>query len=802
MSPQPARWRRSLLAIGAALAVLAAVAVALAHAIPLPERLSMADSTVLRWRDGTVAHATLAPDERWRIAVTVDQVDPAYIDALVALEDERFWIHPGVDPVAILRAAGTNLVRGRVVSGASTITMQVVRLAEPRPRTLTSKGIEALRAVQLELLLSKTEILEAYLRLTPYGGNLEGIEAASHAYFGHGAQHLSPAEIATLLAVPQSPTRRAPSPQNAERLRAARDEIAARLLDQGLLERHLAAAAGDGAVTVQQVHARITETPVPTARTPLPRDAAHAAAWMLGRRRDGRDVQSTLDHGIQQLAQRALSDGAAARAAQGIDHGAVVVVEHHTGQVVALVGGPDFGDDRDGAQIPAFAVPRSPGSTLKPFLYARAIDLGMLLPETLVLDVPVRYGGYSPENYDGDFVGMVRMETALSRSLNVPFVRLLEQVGVEPFLGDLRSLGAFSLHPTPGHYGLSLVVGGVELSPLELATLYAGLAEGGQAVALRTRLDQPPPAPGPQVLSAEAAWLTSRTLVRRDRPDFPRRGELARLPRQVQWKTGTSFGNRDAWAIGSGERYTVAVWLGNLDQRPSAWLVGADAAGPVLFDVLEGLGDGREGEPFRPGAAPRGLVPVELCGLSGKLPTDACPHRTTAMALERAVPTGRCDLHVALQLDAQSGLRVGPLCREDRDVLDEVRVQWPTEVRRWLGSSMAALPQAPDWDPACAAPATGDGPRILAPGRGQIAVLVPGVAASDQELPLEAAASAGSGPLTWFVAGREVGRAPPDEPVWWTPTVGRHEVVVVDAHGRSDRSIVQVQAASPGLAGG
>ncbi len=772
------------------MAVVAALAAALllgglavAWGVPLPARLALPDAAVVRWRDGGVAHASLAPDDRWRLPASVETVDPAYVTALLAYEDARFAWHPGVDPLAVARAIGQNVAAGRVISGASTLTMQVVRLAEPRPRTLASKAVEALRAVQLELRLDKDEILSAYLRLAPFGGNLEGVEAASWAYFGHGAERLTAAEVSLLLAIPQDPNARAPGRAEAAALRAARDHVAARLAAAGALP------LGDGGVPADAVLQTILATPVPQAPAPLPRAAPHAVAWLTrqpGGALPGRTVHTTLDRGEQALAERGVAAHRASLERSGIRDVAVVVVDWPTGEVRALVGGHDFWRDTPGAQIPAFAVPRSPGSTLKPLVYAAAIDDGRALPGFLVPDIPVAHGTWSPSNYDGTFDGLVRLEDALSRSLNVPFVELLAEEGVPTFLSRLRAMGVTSLDPRPGHYGLSAIVGGIELSPLEVAGIYAGLAAGGRGRPLRWRVDDPP-ATERAVYSPGATWLTRRALRLRDRPDFPARREISAMPRGLHWKTGTSFGHRDAWAVGSGRRRTVAVWLGNLDQVSSRRLVGAEAAGPVLFDLLEALDDGLETVP----PAPSDLSVVAVCSLSGRLPGAACPTTRPVLARTTAVPTERCAMHESVSVDVDTGRRVRPGCRDGRTVEARVVVRWPAEVRRWLGDQWLLQPEAPPLDPACAPLAAGGPPRIVSPRAGGVAVLIPGLPASEQEIPLEAEAS--SGPLHWFVDGEQVGSAPPDGRVWWEPRPGAHEVVVMDPAGRSARISVRVR---------
>ncbi|CAM4059558.1 penicillin-binding protein 1C [Corallococcus sp. ZKHCc1 1396] len=773
--------------VGVVLAGLVLLGTGLAAAwwVPLPERLSAPPSVVMAYRDGSPAHVFLAPDERWRIPAPKDRVDRAYVRALLALEDKRFFRHPGVDPLAALRAAGLNLSRGRRVSGASTLTMQLVRVLEPRPRTFTSKIVESFRAAQLEVRLSKQEVLEAYLQFVPYGRNMEGVEAAALAYFGHTAAHLSPAEIATLLAVPQNPNRRYPSPENAARLRSARDDIARRLLASGGL--------GVEGVAPDVVLEEVRATAVPDVLKPFPREAPHAAVWLKAQRPEALWLRTTLDAGTQRFVERTLEDSARRLERQGIHNGAVVVVDRDTGEVRALVGNFDFFDGKNGGQIVGFATPRSPGSALKPLLYALGIDQGMVGPETLVTDIPVSYGGYAPRNFDGRFQGLVRMESALSQSLNLPFVRLLERMGVEGFLGSLRQAGVTSLAPHPGHYGLSAAVGGLELTPLELAGVYLALAGDGRARPLRV-LDEAP-APAKQVralVSPGAAWLTRQALSLRDRPDFPERRRLTGLPARVHWKTGTSFGNRDAWAAGSGPKHTAVVWLGNFNHASSVHLVGAENAAPLLFDILEGVGPRGALLQEEDVAPPRDLVRVEVCAYSGHLPTDACAQRKTVDAVRTAVPTTPCPYHHRVEVDLDSGLSVGPACREGRRTESRVYLSWPASLRRWLAEQQRQLPEPPPLAPGCVVGGERDTPVIVSPPEGQVALLIPGLPAREQEVPLEAEA-AQDRELTWFVDGAYLGTARAAERLWWRPSVGTHDILVTDDRGLTARRTLVVR---------
>ena len=765
---------------------------AIAQVVPLPDRLTAEGSTVVQWRDGRTAHVFLAPDDRWRIPVRADEVDPDLVTSLVRLEDKRFFRHLGVDALAILRAAFLNVTQGEVVSGGSTLTMQVVRLLEPRPRTVRSKLVEAARAVQLELRLSKSEILAAWLQFTPYGRNVEGIEAAAWSYFGHSADALPPGEIATLLAVPQNPNVRYPRPDHEDRLRRVRDDIAARLLESGALT-----LGEDGAETTPEVVlAEVQREGVPTRLRPMPREASHAAVWMRDQSPNPR-VPSTLDASAQRVVDQRLETAARELERAGVRNAAVVVLDRETREVLAL------GGNLPGQFIAAFDVPRSPGSALKPVVHAMGIDAGLALPSFLVPDVPTSWGSWAPSNYDGNFDGLVRLDDALSRSLNLPFISLLQQLGVEQFLGTLRQMGVTSLSPEPGMYGLSAAVGGLELTPLELAGVYATIAEDGEYVPVRWLapvgrggsegamsgggLDASPR--GLPVLSEGSTWLTRRTLSERDRPDFPRRRELRPTP-DIHWKTGTSSGRRDAWAVGSGPDHTVAVWVGNLDNEGVAQLQGSEAAGPILFDVLESLRDARRPSPVDP--VPSDLRRIEVCAYSGHPPGEACPRRVQEFARLSSVPTTSCPFHVDREVDLSTGLAVRPSCRGEGPTEHRTFVLWPSSVRRFVKARHRHLPEPPAWAAGCAPPPRDKAPSIVHPPAEHIALLIPGMPVDKQQIPLEAEAS-GDAELSWFIDGTFVGTVAATERLWWTPEPGTHELVVTDRRGRTSRRDLEVR---------
>jgi penicillin-binding protein 1C len=529
---------------------------------------------------------------------------------------------------------------------------------------------------------------------------------------------------------------------------------------------------------------------VPDRLRPPPRQAPHAATWLRARHPGRERIATTLDRTAQRVAEERLRRAAGELRSLGIHNGAVAIADHEAGEVRALVGNLDFWDDAHGGQIAGFRVARSPGSALKPLIYALALDRGVALPEHLVPDVPVAYGNYTPQNFDGRFAGLVPLEEALSLSLNVPFVHLLDRIGLESFLGTLRAAGFRRLRPEPGFYGLSAAIGAVDVTPLEMAGLYAALAQDGEWRPLRLVVEEgASPADARPLLSPGAAWLTRRALSRRDRPDFPERRRWSGLPPRVHWKTGTSYGHRDAWAVGSGAQLTAAVWLGNFDNSPAFDLVGADAAGPVLFDLLESL------EPRRlprPAPAPAGLKWLDVCAYSGHLPGAACPTRSRILALRANVPTSRCPYHAAVDVDLHTGEALTPACRAGRAWETRSFVTWPASLRRWLGDRHRWLPEPPPWAAGCEPAAEPGELRILSPPERQVLVLLAGVSRSRQEVPLQVEAG-GGGDVSWFVDGEYLATAPADERVWWQPRPGRHRIAVVDAAGRRAVRDLQVR---------
>jgi penicillin-binding protein 1C len=579
------RRRRIAIGIAGLLGLVAAAGAVLDRLNPLDLGRLQSHSVMVLAGDGQILRAFTAAGGAWRFPATTDEVDPKFLKFLIGYEDQRFYHHPGVDPLAGVRAVEQALAAGHIVSGASTLTMQTARLLEPRPRVMASKLIEMGRAFQLEARLGKAGILNVYLTLAPYGGNLEGVRAASLAYFGKEPAHLTEAEAALLVALPQSPETLRPDRFPAA-AKAARDKVLARLKGEGILDSSAYTAA-------------IAE-PVPKRRLPALNDAAHLALRLRLDRPGELTVKTFIDADLQNRIETM-----AARYQAGLEPGAgiaALVVDNKERRVIAYLGSADFFDDRRFGQNDMVEAIRSPGSTLKPFIYGIAFEDLLVHPETVVKDVPMRFGDYAPANFDHLFRGEVTAREALQLSLNLPAVALLDRVGPVRFAQRLSEAGAALVLPDKhAQPGLPIALGGVGINLERLVTLYAALAEQGVARPLLFRADQAKGDPH-VLLSPLAAWYVTRILDETPPPGQRLAAGNRKNASDVAYKTGTSYGYRDAWAIGYNARYTVGIWVGRPDGAFSAGRMGREAAAPILFDIFDQLPHGESAASATPPA--------------------------------------------------------------------------------------------------------------------------------------------------------------------------------------------------------
>jgi penicillin-binding protein 1C len=587
---------------------------------PLPLAQAKQVSTTIVDRNGKLLRAYAMADGRWRLPVDAKKdVDPAYLNLLLAYEDRRFREHHGVDPLALGRAALQLVSRGHIVSGGSTITMQLARLMEPRrERSVYAKLRQIVRAIQIERELGKDQILNLYLAMAPFGGNLEGVRAASIAYFGKEPKRLSLAESALLVALPQSPeTRRLDRYPEAARL--GRDRVLARMVEEHRL-------------TVEEA-AQANAAPVPRVRKPMPILAPHSADQAIATVKDAPVIKLTLDSSLQKVLEPLARDRALALGAN--ISVAIIALDNESGDVLARVGSPDYFDSMRSGQIDMTRAVRSPGSTLKPFIYGLAFEDGFVHPESLIDDRPIRFGAYAPENFDMTFQGTVPVKKALQLSLNVPAIALLDRVGSSRLASRLKQAGGSLVLPKDEAPGLAMGLGGVGVTLQDLAMLYTGFPRLGTTRRLREIIGETDDTREPaRLMDRVAAWQVATVLLGTPPPENGVGGRIA-------FKTGTSYGYRDAWSVGFDGRMTIAVWVGRPDGAPVPGLIGRSAAAPILFDAFA-----RSGR--LPAALPRPPKGAVTVASNAKLPLPVRRFRPMGELIRTG---GEHALHIQFPLD-------------------------------------------------------------------------------------------------------------------------------------------------------
>lgn len=596
---------------GSAAALLVALVIVLEADRAFPPPLDPPElSRQVLDRDGAVLSAFATAEGRWRLPADLDRVDPAFVSMLIAYEDKRFNSHSGVDPRAMMRAAWQLVTQGRIVSGASTLSMQLARLTEPREsRTFGAKARQMVRAWQIERRLSKREILERYLTLAPYGGNLEGVRAASLAWFGKEPMKLALQEAALLVALPQLPERRRPD-RFPEAAKIARDRVLTRMADAGVI--------------VRSEIERASVLGLPRGRLAMPQLAPHLARRLLGDT-DALEVTATMKAPVQAALEAVAAEGAR-RLGPGLSI-AMVLADGQTGEVLGHVGSAGFGEDSRAGWIDMTRVARSPGSALKPFIYGLAFEEGVVAAETIISDRPADFAGYRPRNFDMGYKGDVSVREALQLSLNVPAVSLLASVGPQRLQARFRQAGVTLDLPRGEAPGLAIGLGGAGITLEDLAALYTGLADGGRATQLRFVKDDSARPAKATLLTPEASWQVGDILA----GVAPPQGARARA---VAYKTGTSYGYRDAWTAAWDGRHVLAVWVGRPDNAAVPGLTGIKAAAPLAFEALERAGIAATALPQRPA----GAVVLARADLPAGLRRHAMPAFLSAGKVPEAAP--------------------------------------------------------------------------------------------------------------------------------------------------------------------
>ncbi|PWF23965.1 penicillin-binding protein 1C [Corticimicrobacter populi] len=720
--------------------------------------------------DGSLLRMTLAPDQQYREHVPLADIPDSMVQAMLLKEDRYFYWHPGINPVALLRAV-RETYGGGTRMGASTVTMQLARrLYGLNTRTVGGKLQQMALALWLELRHGKDELLEAYLNLVPMGGNIEGVGAASRLYFGKPASRLSLSEALALAVMPQQPTWRSRS--------GAAQRRATEALLQDWLQAYPDDARNGGALAL--------ELPPATQRR-LPFSAPHFSDHLLASRSDT-VLQTTLSPVLQRMAETTVRQFVRQQASRGVRNATALLLDSRDLSVKAWVGSADYFDVSIHGQVDGIRARRSPGSTLKPFLYGLALDRGLIHPLSMLRDIPTAFGYFQPENFDGKFAGPLTARDALIRSRNIPAVWLANRLG-RPGLHDLLVRAGVSGLREEAHYGLALALGGGELTPLELAQLYLALGRDGRAV--RARMLQGDPATvGETLMSPGASFMVRDMLRYNPRPDgLPPDRRGAQWP--VAWKTGTSWGFHDAWSAGLIGPYVLVVWVGNFDGRANPAFIGAQMAAPLFFrlaDALAAIGprvDWRD-------SPPQGVEAVQVCRASGDLPDRWCPQTVPSWFMPGVSPIRVSTLHRPVRVDAAGRAVCGPPFPEGSRL--EVFEFWPGEMRRLFDAASVPRRHPPSL-PACGtghAQVAGDPPSILAPLQGVTYRL--GSAEQEAGLLLRASADSAATRLYWFAGQSYLGQSAPGEGLaWHPPRSGAYRLRVSDDLGRSAERQVQVE---------
>lgn len=721
--------------------------------------------------DGTVLCAYLNKDDKWRMYTELDEITPELSKAIVYKEDKYFYYHIGVNPAAIIRAAYNNIAQGRRTSGASTITMQVARLLYPAKRTYLNKALEIFRAFQLEWKYSKKEILQLYLNLVPYGSNVEGVKSATLLYLGKTPGQLSLAEITALSIIPNRPISLALGKSNFV-IEKERNKWLQRFKDEEVFDTRL-------------IEDAFLE-PFEAVRRPAPNFAPHFARRMVAQTGYAPIIKTNLQLN-KQLEVEAITQNYIQRLKHiGIHNAAVMVVDNTTRNVLCYVGSADFSDPTDGGQVDGVVAVRSPGSALKPFLYAKTFEMGLATPKTTINDVPLNIAGYEPENYDEKFHGRISLEQALALSLNIPAVKLLDEVGVDVFTQELVRANFRSVKRQKKNLGLSLILGGCGVTLEEMATLYSAFANygnysplnylAGDSIALKM-----------QLLSPEATYMVTNVLTLITRPDLPNNFHSSPHLPKIAWKTGTSYGRRDAWSIGYNRRYTVAVWVGNFSAAGVPQLSGAEIATPLLFSIFNKIDYNSMQHWYSP---PKKIDIRNVCSHTGDVPAHYCEDLVQDFYIPGISRTVVCNHKKMIAVSADSSISYCTTCQPAHGYINKLYDNLSPQLVAYYESQKISYPKIPPHNPQCLRVFKDNAPQITSPANGTNFLIE---AADPQKVMLSAAVPTDVKFLYWYINDKFYQKTTAQQPVFFTPNTGRIKISCADDKGRNSDVYITVE---------
>ncbi len=728
-----------------------------------PLRTKIPYSTIIHAKDSTVLHSFLSADEKWRMFTNLNEITPQLRKTIVFKEDKYFYYHFGINPVAICRAAFNNVISGKRTSGASTITMQVVRLLKPKKRTYLNKFVEMFRAFQLEWHFSKNEILQMYLNLVPYGGNIEGVKAAALLYFNKPVQALSLAEITALTIIPNQPNTLRPG-RNNEIFITQRNKWIKRFYENDLFDK-------------QTIEDAINE-PFNGERRDAPKHAPHFSYLIKGKNTQQSIVYTHLNYEMQKKIEQLTLNYIKGLKQYNINNAAVLVVDNKSGQVISYVGSADFHSIEDAGQVDGIQAIRSPGSTLKPLLYAVAFEKGIITPKMTINDVRININGYRPENYDGHFNGKITAEFALANSLNVPAVKLLNEVGFDDFMDYLESLGFRKIESNRKKLGLSVILGGCGTSLAELTTMYYTYANNGIYRPLAWQCSDTSKLEI-RVLSEASVFMTTEILLKLKRPDLPLHWQNAAHLPKVAWKTGTSYGHKDAWSIGYNKQFTIGVWVGNFSAEGAHLLSGANSAAPLLFNIFNAIDYNIQQPWFKP---PKSIDFRIVCNESGLPPNYFCTNTSADYFIAGKSPARKCTHLKTVLISPDSTISY---CTSCVPISGYVKAEYPNysqEIISYLDENMIKYSKVPAHNIMCERIFKEDAPVITSPITG-VDYYVNQQDSSEIMLACQAAANVDS--VYWYINDKFYATVSPELPIFFIPKTVSTKISCADDKGRS-----------------
>lgn len=731
------------------------------YLFPLPDKIEY--STVITDDKGELINAFLTNDEKWRMKTGLNEISPLLRKTIIAKEDKYFYYHTGINPLAIARASFNNVIQRKRTSGASTITMQVARALERRERTWLAKFIESFRALQLEWRYSKNEILQLYLNLVPYGGNIEGVKAASFLYFGKNPDHLSLAEITALSIIPNRPSTLVIGKNN---------DLIIKERNQWL--HHFAK---EKIFSSWQIETALSE-PLTATRTTFPHYAPHLS-YKLKKLTGEILVKTHINLNTQLKIEKLTADYVRQLRLKRINNAAVVIIDNKTGKVVTYVGSSGFMDTVDGGQVNGAAAVRQPGSTLKPLLYGLCMDEGFLTPRMIVNDVPVNYNGYAPENYDQNFNGYVTVEYALEHSLNIPSVKSLNQLGTERMIGKLVAADFRQIKEDQRKLGLSLILGGCGATLEELTGLFAAFANEGMYTSPSYSDQVSAHTKKQRLLSPASSYMITEILSKVNRPDFPLNWQATEKMPKIAWKTGTSYGRRDAWSIGYNKNYTVGVWVGNFSGVGVPDLSGSSTATPLLFKIFNTIDYNNDKDWFSP---PSDCDIRQVCIETGLKPGVYCSNIIMDQFIPLISTTKECNHLQEIKVSADSTVSYCQQCAPATDYIKKLYRVMAPEMQSYLATQSAYYSSIPKHNPECDKIFKGNGPNINSPVNGTEYLLSK---SSPEPLQLIASTSNDVSKLYWYINDQFYKVTASGEKQFFMPGEGPVKISCTDDKGRN-----------------